>query len=436
MPNLKQVVILAGGKGTRLKSVSFDHPKSMVYVNGKPILHHLIEQCRLYGFSDIRLLVSYGSNEIIQYFRDGSDIGVTIDYYNDDSPKGTAGALLSVLDELNDNFLVLYGDTYFDINLQKMWDFHELHGSDATLFLHPNDHPYDSDLVELDSNEMNIIALYAYPHDNDYRRNLVNAAAYIISKSSLIGINAIPGKMDIAKELFPIMLKNGKKLSGYISTEYIKDMGTPDRLDNVKRDISSGKVSMLKHSSAKKAVFLDRDGVINQEVGHISSLEQFKLIPGASSAIRQLNLEGYLTIIITNQPVIARGMLTVSGLRIIHNKMDTLLGKDNAYIDKLYYCPHHPDRGFEGEISALKIKCNCRKPGTELIYRAAKEMNISLKESWFIGDRTADILAGSRSGLKTILVKTGHAGKDKKYFVKPDYLASNLTSAVDNILKD
>lgn len=435
MINSKQAIILAGGKGTRLKSVSSNTPKSMVLINGKPILHHLIEQCRLNDFSEIRLLVSYGSTEIRQYFGDGDNFGVSIHYHYDDEPKGTAGALLSILDTLKDQFLVIYGDTYFEINLQKIWDFHELHRSDATLFLHPNDHPYDSDLVEIDENEK-ITAIYKYPHDDSFRRNLVNAAVYIISKSSLDGINVISEKMDIAKELFPLMLKNGKRLNGYISTEYIKDMGTPDRLEKVKKDISSGKVEKLKDSSMKKAVFLDRDGVINQEVGYISSLEEFKLINGVSDAIRLLNLAGYLTVIITNQPVIARGMLTDSGLRIIHNKMDTLLGKENAYIDKLYYCPHHPDGGFKGEVSSLKINCNCRKPGTELFMKASQEMNISLKDSWLVGDRTADILAGNLVGVKTILVNTGFGGNDGKYNAKPDYFANNLIGAVANILED
>ena len=434
MATYKQVVILAGGEGTRLKAISGDTPKSMVLINSKPILQHLIEQCVKYGFLDIRLLVSFGSDDIERYFGDGSNFGVSIEYYIDNTLKGTAGALLDVLESLDDYFLVLYGDTYFEINLNKIWSFHNLQSSDATLFVHPNDHPYDSDLVELDDN-FRIKTIHKYPHDKNWRRNLVNAAVYVITKSALFGIKSPLKKMDIAKELFPLMIKNGNKLYGYMSTEYIKDMGTPDRLESVKHDISSGKVSKLNYSSKKKAIFLDRDGVINHEVGHLSSTKQFKLIDGASDAIRLLNLAGFITVVVTNQPVIARGMLGYNGLRIIHNKMETLLGNENAYIDKIYYCPHHPDRGFKGEISELKVDCSCRKPEPGLLLRASDEMSVSLEDSWIVGDRTADILAGSRVGMNTILVKTGFAGKDEKYIVEPDFIVTDLSEAVDLILK-
>jgi D,D-heptose 1,7-bisphosphate phosphatase len=429
----KQVVILAGGEGTRLKAISGDTPKSMVLVNSKPVLLHLIEQCIKYGFIDIRLLVSFGSNNIKRYFGDGSNFGVSIEYSNDSTLKGTAGALLDVIEDLDDYFLVLYGDTYFEINLNKIWNFHRLQSSDATLFVHPNDHPYDSDLVELDDN-FRIKTIHKYPHDKHWRRNLVNAAVYVFTKSALSGIKPPVKKMDIAKELFPLMIKNGNKLYGYMTTEYIKDMGTPDRLESVKHDISSGKVSKLNYSCKKKAVFLDRDGVINHEVGHLSSTKQFKLIDGVSDAIRLLNRAGFITVVVTNQPIIARGILSCEGLRIIHNKMETLLGNDNAYIDKIYYCPHHPDSGFKGEINELKVDCSCRKPEPGLLLRASEELNLSLDNSWIVGDRTADILAGSRVDMSTILVKTGFAGKDEKYRIKPNFIATDLSEAVDLIL--
>lgn len=435
MINLKQVVILAGGKGTRLKRVSGDIPKPMVPILGKPILQHMIEQCAKYGFLDIRLLVSYGADVIERYFRDGSHYGVSIQYYKEDSPKGTAGALLDILPNLDDFFVVLYGDTFFDVNLRNISSFHQANNADVTLFVHPNDHPYDSDLVELNDDQI-ITTIHSYPHDKKWRRNLVNAAIYVITQSALIGIEFSSKKTDIAKELFPLMIKKGRKLYGYISTEYIKDMGTPERLDSVEHDISSGKVTKLKYATMKRALFLDRDGVVNHEMNHLSSPEQFKLIDGASKAIRKLNDVGILVVIVTNQPIIARGMLSVSGLRIIHNKMDTLLGRENAYIDQIYYCPHHPDHGFKSEVRSLKIECKCRKPQTGLLEQAAKEMNISLQDSWMVGDRTADILAGNRAGARTILVKTGYAGKDGKYLVKPSFIVEGLSEAVDLVLDD
>ena len=167
------------------------------------------------------------------------------------------------------------------------------------------------------------------------------------NKSSLIDVRLHSDRPDIAKVLFPFLLQSGCKLFGYLSTEYVKDMGTPERLGSVEHDILSGKVESLKHTSNKKALFLDRDGVLNQDVDHISRPEQLELISGVGKAVRKANQAGILVVVVTNQPVLARGEVTEDGLQIIHNKLDTLLGIDGAYIDRLYYCPHHPQSGFE-----------------------------------------------------------------------------------------
>jgi D,D-heptose 1,7-bisphosphate phosphatase len=432
---MKQAVILAGGKGTRLKEVSGNLPKPMVPVLGKPLLQHLIEQCVEYGITDIKLLISYKKEIIEDYFGDGSQYGVSIQYIVEDTPRGTAGALIDALPELDKQFLVAYGDTFFDIDLSAFWEFHRGQGGDASIFLHPNDHPYDSDLVEVDSS-FQVQRIHPYPHDAQWRQNLVNAAVYMFNKSALKGVDFVLDRPDIAKELFPLMLESKKKLYGYISTEYIKDMGTPERLFKVEKDISSGKVKSLKKQTPKMAIFLDRDGTINQEVNHLSSHEQFELIDGVGEAICQINVAGILAIVVTNQPVIARGELKDSELKVIHNKMDTLLGRHGAYLDRLYYCPHHTDSGFEGEIEALKFDCDCRKPKIGLFIKAKKDLNIIFEKSWVIGDSTRDIFAAQNAGMKSVLVLTGHAGKDCSYEVNPDLVAKNLSEAVKLILKE
>ena len=137
---------------------------------------------------------------------------------------------------------------------------------------------------------------------------------------------------------------------------------------------------------------------------------------------------------ITNQPVVAKGFLTERELDEIHCFMEFLLGKQRAYVDRIYYCPHHPDRGFMGERIDYKIECNCRKPKTGMIDRAVKELNINKENSFFIGDSTADIMAGINAGLKTILVRTGHMGEDGKYKCKADFVFENLKEAIDFIV--
>ena len=432
---MKQAVILAGGKGTRLKEVSGSLPKPMVPVLGKPLLQHLIEQCVEYGITDIKLLVSYKREVIENYFGDGDQYGATIQYIVEDAPRGTAGALMDALPELSEQFLVVYGDTFFDIDLDSFWKFHQHQAGDASIFLHPNDHPYDSDLVEIGS-DCQVQKIHPYPHDNQWRQNLVNAAVYIFNKNALQGVDLIFDRPDIAKELFPLMLESKKKLYGYISTEYIKDMGTPKRLSKVERDIDSGKVKSLKKQTPKMAIFLDRDGTINQEVNHLSNQEQFELIDGVGEAICQINIAGILAVVVTNQPVIARGELKESELKVIHNKMDTLLGRQGAYLDRLYYCPHHTDSGFEGEIEALKFDCDCRKPKISLFIQAKKDLNIVLENSWMIGDSVRDVVAAKNAGMKSILVQTGYAGKDSSYKATPDFVAKDLSEAVKWVLKE
>ena len=432
---MRQVVILAGGKGTRLKDVSGNLPKAMVPVLGKPLLQYLIEQCVTCDIVDIKLLVSYKKEAIKDYFGDGSQHGVSIQYIVEDAPRGTAGALIDALPKLDEQFLVIYGDTFFDIDLSTFWEFHQNQAGDASIFLHPNDHPHDSDLVEVDPG-FQVLKIHPYPHDSQWRQNLVNAAVYMFNKSALKEVDFFLDRPDIAKDLFPLMLESGKKLYGYISTEYIKDMGTPKRLSKVEKDIDSGKVKSLKKQTPKIAIFLDRDGTINQEVNHLYSQDQFKLIDGVGEAICQINAAGILAVVVTNQPVIARGELKESELKIIHNKMDTLLGRYGAYLDRLYYCPHHTDSGFEGEIEALKFDCDCRKPKIGMFTQAKNDLNIILEKSWVVGDSTRDIFAAQNAGIKSILVQTGHAGKDGNFEVNPDFFAKDLSEAVKLILKE
>ncbi|UKI29412.1 MAG: D-glycero-beta-D-manno-heptose 1,7-bisphosphate 7-phosphatase [Clostridium sp.] len=187
-------------------------------------------------------------------------------------------------------------------------------------------------------------------------------------------------------------------------------------------------------ANKQKAVFLDRDGTINEYVGFLRKEEDFRLMPGVSEAIKKINNSGYLAIVVTNQPVIARGEVTEDELEEIHKKMETLLGLDGAYIDDIYYCPHHPDKGFEGEIPELKIECDCRKPKTGMLEKAAREHNIDLSSSIMIGDSTLDIKMAENAGMQSVLLKTGQKGEDGKYEVSPTLIAEDLNDAINKII--
>lgn len=433
---MKQVVILAGGKGTRLRERLGTLPKPLVDVCGVPLLERQILLAKHYGFEQVLLLVNSRAETIFEFCRKKDNWGLDIQCINDGEPCGTAGAVVQAINHLEDEFLLMYGDTMLGVDLQRFHQYHATDGSvAATLFLHPNDHPQDSDLVDIDERGY-IRGFYPYPHDSSqYYPNLVNAALYWIRKYALEPWRGFSGGiLDFGKQLFPAMIENGFLLRGYNSPEYIKDCGTPARIDKVCADFKTGKIARSALDHDQMAVFMDRDGTLNYEVDHLNSIDQFALLPGVESAIRRLNQSEYRVCVVTNQPVVARGECSREVLRHIHNKLETLLGRQGAFVDRIYYCPHHPDKGFPGEIPELKMQCDCRKPKTGMIDAAVTELNIARSQSWLIGDTTADLLAARRAGLKSILVETGQAGLDEKHCVLPDFIVPDMEAGVALIL--
>ena len=415
-----KTVIMAGGKGTRISSVNDKVPKPLIPVCGVPVLERELIELSSQGFDDVIITVSHMAEQIIEYFGDGKKLGMHIDYFVESVPLGNAGALFRL--GLNDDFLLLNADTMFNVDFNRFTQFHMDHDALATLFTHPNSHPYDSVLVETDEDDR--ITGWMTKDDSrpEFCRNLVNAGLHVISPDALtyagidpdlIGrdINGTVFKVDLDRQILRPLCSTGRVFS-YQSPEYVRDMGTPERYEAVCCDIESGMVASRNLSNPQQAVFMDRDGTVNRYVGFLRDPSQMQLLPGVSEAIRKLNDSVYLSVIVTNQPVISRGEVTYDQLREIHDAMETLLGMDGAYIDRLYFCPHHPDSGFEGEIKALKIDCECRKPKPGMLIRASKELNIDLSRSWMIGDSENDIKAGKAAGCRTALIGDGNYGQD------------------------
>lgn len=409
---------MAGGRGTRITSVASDIPKPMIKIGDKPVLEHELECLRSQGFTDIIITVSHLGHIIMDYFGDGSKVspatgkpfGVHIEYYFEKEPLGNAGALFKIKEKLTEDFLLLNADALFDIDFNRFVDYHRQHGALVTLFAHANDHPYDSGLLVVDKD--NYVQQWLTKEDArpQYYRNIVNGGLHVLSPKVLdVEINTL--KVDLDRQILKPLAGTGKMLC-YNSPEYAKDMGTPERYYAACADYKSGKIQGKNLRNKQKAIFLDRDGTINKYVGYLRTPEQFELLEGAGEAIRKINLSGYLAIVVTNQPVIARGEVTVDGLQQIHNKMETMLGKEGAYLDGVYYCPHHPDKGFAGEVGELKIVCECRKPKAGLLLQAAKDFNIDLSQSWMIGDSENDVLTGKNAGCKTALISETDYGQN------------------------
>lgn len=432
---MTQAVILAGGKGTRLASRLDGKPKPLIDVGGVPLLRRQIVALVEQGVDDIVLLVNHAADQIEEYVS-RLEVAARVRIINDGDPRGTAGATLACLDLLQETFVVVYGDTLFDLDVRQILQDHQESDADATLLLHPNDHPADSDLVGLD--RLNWInAFHPYPRPSgQWLRNLVNAAFYVVERAALEPWVARMASGDFAKDLFPAMLAEGARLKGYLSFEYIKDIGTPARLDKAERHLRSGLVARARHSRAQRAVFLDRDGTLNVQRGHIARAQHLELITGAAEAVHRLNDAEFRVVLVTNQPVLARGDADEEALALIHAKLESDLGEAGAYLDAIYYCPHHPDSGYEGEVPELKIACDCRKPAIGMVNAAASAMNIDLSQSWMVGDSTADVAMARSAGLRSILVGTGEGGRDGKYAAEPTMRASSIGEAIDLILME
>lgn len=421
-----QLVIIAGGKGTRLGLENI--PKPMVKIGEKPLLEHQIELAKKYGINEIFILSGYLANVIEDYFGDGQKFGVKIHYIVEPYPLGTAGSVKLLEGKIQDRFLVFYGDVIMDFDIASFIEFDKQYNSIGTTVVHPNDHPYDSDLLEV--NEKNeVIEVLPKPHnEGEYYQNLVNAAVYIFSPKVFNYIQKDISQ-DFGKHILPKIVDAGETLIAYSTPEYIKDMGTLDRFDKVCNDFISGKVARLNKNNLRPAIFLDRDGVINKNMDKDPIAENFEFLNGAVEAIKMINKSDYLSVVITNQPMIAKGFVTFEDVYKVHKKMETLLGKDGAYLNKIYFCPHHPEKGFEGEIKELKIECDCRKPKSGMLIMAQRELNIDLKKSWMIGDKETDIIAGKNVGCKTILIhdtiiRSGNA----------DFVCKKLYDAINLIM--
>lgn len=405
-----KTVIMAGGRGTRISSIASDIPKPMIKIEGIPILERELECLRSQGFTDIIITVSHLGHIIMDYFGDGSGIspatnkpfGANIEYFVEKEPLGNAGALFRLKDKLKEDFLLLNADAMFDIDFNRFVEFHKAKGGLVTLFTHPNNHPYDSGLVITDKDQCVLKWLTKEDDRGDYYKNCVNAGLHVISPK-VLEMKVETPKIDLDRQVLKPLCATGTMFA-YNSPEYVKDMGTPDRYKAVCEDVKAGRVQAKNLKNKQKAIFLDRDGTINKYVGFLRSVDDFELLNGVSEAIRKINASGYLAIVVTNQPVIARGEVSLEELEVIHNKMETLLGNDGAYLDAIYYCPHHPDKGYEGERVEYKIDCECRKPKPGMLLQAAKDFNIDLASSYMIGDSKNDILAGKNAGCKMVYI--------------------------------
>ncbi|WP_420574466.1 HAD-IIIA family hydrolase [Kordia sp.] len=426
-----KTVILAGGKGTRLGSISKKIPKPLQLIDGIPILHHQIALLARYGINEIYIIANYLCEQIedsLQEIKKQKHLKINV--HKESKELGTVGGIKEIEHTLTEDFFVLYGDIMLDVDLHRIAAFHSKNNSDATLVVHPTDHPRDSDLLGVDTSNKIIDFYPKHVRDLDaVHPNISNAGMYLFSPK-LLPLLTEGVKADFGKDIFPNVIDK-LNMYAYNTPEYLKDMGTPDRIEKVRKDFKNGIVQARNLSQKQKAIFIDRDGVINKFVGYISKPTQLVVFDNAIKAIKKINTSNFLAIVITNQPVVARGLCSIEELQEIHHTLEFTLGNAGAKLDAIFFCPHHPDKGFEGENVDYKKDCRCRKPKTGMIEDAVTQFNIDVEESYFIGDTWRDITCGTNANLKTILV----GDTQQETNVIPTSKAKNLLEAVQQIIK-
>ena len=428
-----RAVVVAGGEGRRMREFEPEAPKPLIEVGGRSILEHQIRLLRRYDVADVHLTVRACDEAAFrERIGTGERFDVRLHYHAESEPLGTAGGVRSLLDSPGEDLLVFYGDVMVNMDLEALVRFHRVCRAAATLVVHPTDHPLDSDLVELEP-DGRIRAVRPKPRAaGEEYRNCGNAALYVFAKEAASFISNGPN--DFIRDVFPRALEAGAALFGYRTREYLKDTGTPERLERVRADFASGRIERFHREHAVPAVFFDRDGTLCELVPLLCRVEDLRLLPGVAEAVRRVNEAGMLSVVATNQPMVAHGLCSIEDVERIHARMETLIGAEGAKFDGIYFCPHHPDTGYEREVPELKIACECRKPGGGLFRQAARDLNIDLARSYLIGDATRDIEAGRRLGLRTIGVETGKACRDGKFPALPDVRCADVPAAVRHVL--
>lgn len=401
---ISQAVILCGGSGTRMRDAGYLEPKFLQPLAGNSIAYYMLRNLTQSGVESIHLLLGENSDRILQSLPSlKKEFGLNINFTIETKPRGTGGALLSSLESLDEEFLLLHGDLLINTNLSEILSIFDTTDADFAQIVHPSTHVFDSDLV-VTNNQNSIIGYKTKPHTSELTvRNLGNAGIYAFKKEVFSDLEYIEQKIDLDRDLLPALVNKLSKGVAVRNREFIRDIGTPERLEKTMANF--GEFESAK--SAKPAVFLDRDGTINILNGFISTSEDMQLIEDVGASIHDLNKAGFLVIVITNQSVVARGEATLETLNTIHARMEMALAEYSAIVNEIYYCPHHPDSGYAGEIKELKIQCECRKPKKGLIDRACADFHIDLDKSWMIGDSWRDMELARNARIQGLRVGTG-----------------------------
>src|SRR5712692_5359363 len=429
-----QAAIVAGGLGTRAASMTADRiPKALLPVGGVPIIFRQMRVLRREGIRRVRVLAGHLGDRLHPALApEAAALGLALRIIVEQVPLGTAGCL-AALDPETEETLIVYGDMLFDIALAPLQEFHRCQHALLTVVAHPNDHPRTSDLIVEREGLVTNVLPHGRPRDMDHR-NLVPAGLYLASPGFFTWLER-GAKADMVLDVMPALVAAGERIAAYNTAEYLRDAGSPARHALAERDLAAGRVEALNRRNHRPAMFFDCDGVLNEEPGLHGAVtpDDVVVIPGAGTAVRHAREAGLITVAVTNRPQVAKGLVTIEGLAHILGRLEALLAADGGVLDRIYYCPHHPESGFPGEIATLKVRCECRKPGTLLLREAFADLPIDRERSALIGDSLRDIGAARGVGIWAYGVRTGHRCRDRERYRReigtpplPDLMFENV----------
>ncbi len=380
-----QVVLQSGGLGKRLYPLTKNKPKCFLNINGKSIFSFQYNNLKKYNLHKNLIIIS-NENHIEffkKFFRNKKSKPKII---SEKYGLGSGGSLKKNIKVLEKQFLLIYLDIFFsNINFKK---FLSTYKNENKIFSHISSHRWDSDLIDVDQNNI-IKKIHKKNHNHNSLSRTSISGIYLLNKSLLYNFKI--KKFDLTKLIIKKFNKN--KFYSYFSNENFRDFGTKERYSKLKKNFKQGK--------NKFSVILDRDGTIISEKKFLSSENDIKFYSQFINFLSILKNKNVIIICITNQPGIAKGFIKEKKVNKIHNILNQkLFSKTGAAFDRFYYCPHHPEKGFKGEIKKLKIKCLCRKPNIKLFSKAISDFDLDKRSILNIGNSWIDMEAGIKSGIK------------------------------------
>jgi mannose-1-phosphate guanylyltransferase/phosphomannomutase len=392
---MRQLVVIAGGLGTRLSNSGVRTPKVLLEVKGKTLLERYIELAHEDSYDQLLLILGHQHSEV-ELFLKGKLFPIDVQIFIELAQLGTGGALIQAKHLLKSEFTLILGDLLVkNANLRGTFDYFLGSGIDVLAFSKYTDHPEDSDLV-LISKSNEIEEIQRYPHQIVPEVPISLAGIAHIKRSVLPSL--VPDhKIDFFKSMLSEFITNQYSIHCIHHQGLVRDIGTPSRLFNSESYLEN----THEFNSQNYALLLDRDGTLIKDIPYNIRTENVELLDHTVSLLGTAITEFDFIGVITNQPLVARGDGDFADVNAINLKMQELIGLDDLTLS-FYVCPHHPDSGFQGEVTQLKKWCTCRKPEVELLLQAAIDGRFHLTNALFIGDSDVDVFAAKRVGASWI----------------------------------